>query len=245
VAGTELSTQFSKNTRRQIDLLFSHVLPDRWDIFGTIYGGISFIQFSENQKSTYVVVDTVGEYGTDYAQDRTSSFFSPRVGLKLNNISGSKQRLLSSLNYELTFSPVYYIIMNQKLTYNTVDGNEDEYTNELYRWSSPYIDHRLEIRVNKYLRTSIYHSFMYLSYSTLQLADNGWDVYAVDDPTYINVLRVNFDFTMPLGEIVTFNIGAGYQWTYTRRTSNRIPESLNKTTTKNPYIRIGSTLLDY
>lgn len=242
VPDTEFSTQFNETVRREIDTLYPVNLP--WNFVRSAYIGLSIIVINEDQLATYVVLDEIGEFGTEYSNIRSTSFFSPRIGFSMGE-SVDLGFLPIGLRYNFNISPIYFFNMEQTMTFDTVDFGHEEYPNSLAKWAAPYLDHKLSINISGLFRLSAYHSYMFIPYSTLQLAEDGYTVIEVDDPSHLNTLRINFDLTIPFFDLLTFNIGAGNQWSFVYRSSDAVPESGRSVTKSQPYIRIGTSLSAY
>lgn len=242
VPGTEFSTQFNETVRREIDSLYPIRLPLGFP--RSAYVGLSIVVIDEEQLATYVVVDGIGEFGTEYTNTRTTRFFSPRIGFSMGETFGAGFAAIG-VRYNFNISPIYRFRMEQKMTFDTVDFGEEVYPAKSAKWSSPYLDHELSIRFAGLLRSMASHSYMFIPYTSLQLAEDGYTVVAVDDPTHLNTLRINFDLTLPFFDLLSFNIGVGNQWSFVHRSSDAVPGDQSSVTKSRLYFRIGTSFSVY
>lgn len=242
VAETELSTDALRVDRTE-GAFFVTYSPRTMTVLDSFYAGVSYVRIDETQDSTYILIDEIGEYGTEYRNARDAKFISPRLGGVFHFQLLPKP--VVELRYTAKISPVYYFMMEQEMTLENVGFPKDTYTNAPSAWASPYLDQEITLRLSRWARVVAYHSYLYLPFETLVLAENGFDMVPADDPTTMSNLRLNGEFTIPLGESVSFNLGFGYSWSWTRQTADRIPDDEQLTTNGEGYLRVGASMWSY
>jgi len=242
VDGTRFSTSFAKDVRREANIVISKT-GIRLPLLRSVFAGLSWISLDESQTATWVQIDSIGEYGTDYSNDRDSTFYSPRVGFSAGG-TAERSSLLLGFRYTLNLSPVYLLAMNQVMAFDTEDGGTEKFENQFTRWSAPYLNHQVELRITRYLRLLGYHSYLYLDYTTLQVAKDGFSIETVDDPVHSNTLRMSADITLPISDSVQFNAGFGYEWSYVRRDNKEVADD-SSVLEERPYLRIGASVWDF
>ncbi|SRR6056297_370627 len=243
-ADVQLSTQYDETSRREIDLLipFSNIpLP----ALRSAYAGLSVIRIKEESTATFVIVDELGEFGTDYTHSRDTVFYSPRIGATFEGDIANIGSSSLHTRYTLTLSPVYYFTIDQKMDFHYTDHElapePIKKNNNVSDWALPYLNQDLNMRIGSYLRLNLQHAYQFLPYKSIQLTSDGTDVEVVDDPTHMNSLRVNGDLTLPVGSSVSLNIGLGYQWNWTYRTADWVSKDGRTDLATVPYVRIGSS----
>jgi len=242
VAGTELSTDAVRVDRTEAAAFLSFFVKNS-SFVDSIYGGISYVSIEEAQDSTYVQVDSGGEWGTEYHNMRDAFFVSPRFGaVVVVSVLGNPA---IDLRYTVNISPLYYFSMDQTLTLENVGYPKDTYTNSPRTFGSPYIDQEIVLRLSRWIRVVAYHSLLHLPFETLVLAENGHDMEPAPDPTTMNNLRLNGDFSIPLGESISFNLGAGYSWSWTYQGGDHVSENSRLTTVGAGYFRVGASMWQY
>lgn len=246
VPETDLSTQYNEKSRREIDILFPvSFIP----FLQSTYLGLNIVNIREESTATFVMIDDIGEFGTDYYNSRETTFFSPRIALSFerNSERNDSSINLFGLTYNALISPFYFFLIDQDMFFNYTDHKDAldpiQLTNSITRFASPYIKHSLTLGFSSIVQFEIQHSYQFLPYKTIQLTSLEDDLIIIDDPTHINMLRIAGDFIISLGGDFSINAGIGYDWNWMHRTSGEIDDIEKKTIVGIPYLRIGSSLL--
>lgn len=243
--GVQLSTQYNETSRQKIDLLYPFSINSLLGL-KSLYIGLSIVRINEENTATFVVVDGLGEYGTDYIHTRETFFYSPRVGAAFDGHLLTIANQPVDANYTVTLSPFYYFTIRQKMNYEYTDLESAldplAITNNVDNWASPYLNQDLNLRIGDYFRMNLQHTYQFLPYKSIQLAMDGISLEVKDDPTHMNALRLNGDVTLPISGLFTFNIGFGYQWSWLYRTADWLSGDARTSFVSRPYLRIGSSL---
>jgi hypothetical protein len=247
VPGTDLSTQYNESSRQEIDMLFP-IADLSLQYLKSAYLGLNVVRITEKSSATFVIVDDLGEFGTDYRTVRKTIFLSPRIGFAF--IGSFPERRAEKtpvvFDYKGFLSPVYFFTIDQNMSYQYTDHADAPdpltLTNSMTKWASPYIKHKLIVKIGNSFRLEAQHSYQFLPYKSMQLTQQGDDVEVIDDPTHINTLTINGDITIPIGDSFSVDMGIGYDLNWLYRTSEVFVEA-KSALNGHPYLRIGSSLL--
>ncbi|GAB6091085.1 hypothetical protein [Spirochaeta dissipatitropha] len=238
VPGAELSTQFNEFQRKETEIFLPFYLSAGL-LFDSITLSLNYISITETNKATFVLVDEIGEFGTDYLNQRTTRFISPRIGFTAS-VGGGR----ADLRYSAQVSPFYYFILNQQVSYTYSDHEDSledlQLDNRMSSFAAPYISQNIRIRAGRFIRLTADHSYQYLPYRNIQLDNTGLDVMIADDPVHLHGIRLVADIGIPIQNILTINLGIGQRMNIQLR--NHLPPENRIHVTREPYFSLGFAL---
>jgi len=174
--------------------------------FGASYIGISekvFALFND----TVGILTIPGNY-VAYKSSRDATVWSPRAGVSFSNFNTG----LIRLSYTGYVSPIYFLSLQQEVSYDFLPRPS---TNDISRWSYPYVDQRLAIDMFN-LRMVISHSYQRLDFQTMDWDNNGEKLIGVDDVQSINNIQLGLELLIPIrAGTVRFKGGAYWINSYT------------------------------